>query len=90
LLLDMAIFPLVLTWKKELENDFLVDYNLNWKKKPNVPQIIAYYQPKILVLLGDKEIKSEKIMLKQCQEKQEFLVKKEELVKWIYKLLKGK
>ncbi|CAG8470855.1 17649_t:CDS:2 [Gigaspora margarita] len=52
-----------------LEKNFLVDYNLELKSKPNIPQIINYYQPRLLVLLR------EEIRVKDCQKSQEFVDK---------------
>lgn len=57
-----------------------IDYNLEVKKIKSLPKIIDYYQPKLLVILGEKELKSEKILMKDCQGNQEFLVEKEKLV----------
>ena len=67
--------------KEELKKyPLVVDYNLEVKKVKNLAKIIDYYQPKLLVVLGEKELKSEKITLKDCRTGQEFLVEKEKLV----------
>ena len=76
------------TWKKELEKyPLVVDCNLEVRKIKSLPKIIDYYQPKILIILGEKEIKNKKIVIKDCQKRQEFLVEKEKVVKWIINYL---
>ncbi|CAI2162887.1 17011_t:CDS:2 [Funneliformis geosporum] len=58
-----------------------MDYNSEVKKMKHLAKIIDYYQPKLLIILGEKELKSGKILIKDCQQRQEFLVEKEKLVK---------
>lgn len=79
----------ILVWKEKLKKYSLsIDYNLEVKKIKSLPKIIDYYQPKLLVILGEKELKSEKILMKDCQGNQEFLVEKEKLVGWMLDYLK--
>src|SRR5581483_7336849 len=71
----------ILAWKEELRNFSLtIDYNLEVRKIKTLSKILDYYQPKILIILGEKELKSKKIMIKDCQKRQEFLVEKEKVV----------
>ena len=86
----MAIVPEayseILNWKEALAKyPLTVDYNLEVKKLKHLSNIIDNYQPKLLVILGEKELKNKKILIKDCQKRQEFLVEKEKVIKWIYK-----
>jgi histidyl-tRNA synthetase len=58
----------------------ILDYNLEVKKLKNLSKIVDYYQPKMLVILGEKELKSGKILIKDCQKRQEFLVEKKMII----------
>ena len=58
----------------------VVDYNLEVTKIKHLPNIIDYYQPKILVVLGEKELKSKNIVLRDCQKRQDFLVEREKII----------
>ena len=70
----------ILIWSKELEKyPMVVDYNLEVRKVKALPKIIDYYQPKLLIILGEKELKSKKILIKDWQKNQEFLVEKEKI-----------
>jgi histidyl-tRNA synthetase len=70
----------ILTWKERLEKySLFVDYNLEVRERKALPKIIDYYQPRLIIILGEKELKSEKILIKDCQKKQEFLIEKERL-----------
>lgn len=78
----------VLGWKTELEKYLLViDYNLEVRKLKRFTKIIDYYQPRLIIVLGEKELKSEKLSIKDCQENKEFLINKNELTKWISEYL---
>lgn len=77
-------YPDVLEWKEKLKKYSLtIDYNLETRKLKNLAKIISYYQPRLLIILGEKELKTEKILIKDCLEKKEFFVEKKELIKWI-------
>jgi histidyl-tRNA synthetase len=72
----------ILVWKKELEKyPLVVDYNPEVRKIKSLPKIIDYYQPKILIVLGEQEPQNKKILIKDCQKRQEFLVEKEKVTK---------
>lgn len=74
----------VLNWKKELEKfSLIVEYNLEIKKLKNIVKIINHYQPKLMIILGEKELKNDKIFIKDCQKELEFFIDKEKLIKWI-------
>ena len=84
-------YPDILTWKKELTNyPWITDYNLEVKDLTDLPKIIAHYQPRLLIALGTKEWQSGKIVMKDCQKREEFEIKKEEMAKWIANYLKNK
>ena len=71
----------ILTWKEELKKlPLIVDYNLEVRKLKNLAKIIGYYQPKLLVILGEKEWKTNQILIKDCRKRQNFLVEKEKLI----------
>jgi len=57
-----------------------IDYNLEIRKIKTLPKIIDYYQPRMLVVLGENELKTKKILIKDCQKRQEFLVEKERVI----------
>ena len=40
------------------------EYNLEIKKVKDLVKIIDYYQPKLAVILGEKELKNRKILIK--------------------------
>ncbi|CAG8578725.1 8691_t:CDS:2, partial [Scutellospora calospora] len=66
--------------KEELAKfSLVIDYNLEIRKIKTLPKIIDYYQPRILIMLGEKELKDKKILIKDCQKGQNFLVEKEKL-----------
>lgn len=80
----------ILTWKEELAKyPLVVDYNLEVKKIKHLSNIIDYYQPKILIILGEKELKTRKILIKDCRKRQDFLVEKEKVVEWIINYLQS-
>ena len=77
-------YPEVLEWKEKLKKYSLtIDYNHETRKLKSLYKIIIYYQPWLLIVLGEKELKTEKILIKDCLEKKEFFVEKKELIKWI-------
>jgi len=53
---------------------------LEIKKIKNVLKSINYYSPRLAVIIGKKELKEEKVLIKDCQEKKEFTIKQKELV----------
>ncbi|CAJ0924998.1 7374_t:CDS:10 [Entrophospora sp. SA101] len=61
----------------------IIEYNLEVRKIKSLPKIIDYYQPKILVIAGEKELNSQELLIKDWQKKQSFFVKKEKIVEWI-------
>ncbi|RHZ35497.1 histidine--tRNA ligase [endosymbiont GvMRE of Glomus versiforme] len=77
----------ILAWKSELEKyPLIVDYNLKITKLKSLSKIIDRYQPKVLVILGEKELKNGKIIVKDCLKEQVFFVKRENLTKRIIEL----
>jgi len=58
----------------------IIDYNLEIRKAKTLSKIIDYYQPRLLVILGENDLKVKKILIKDCQNRQEFLVEKEKVV----------
>lgn len=78
----------MLLWKDKLAKYSLtVDYNLEIRKLKKLVKIIDYYQPRLIIILGQKELTNQKILIKDCEKEQEFLVEKENLIKWIYNYL---
>ncbi|CFW93128.1 Histidine--tRNA ligase [endosymbiont DhMRE of Dentiscutata heterogama] len=74
----------ILAWKEELKKcPLIMDYNPEIKTLKSLAKIIDYYQPKILIIVGERELKSGKIAIKDCQKRQDFLVEKEKLIEWI-------
>jgi histidyl-tRNA synthetase len=74
-------YPDVLDWKEKLKKCSLtVDYNLETRKLKNFSKIVSYYQPRLLIILGEKELKTEKIIIKDCFEKKDLLVEKKDLL----------
>ena len=64
----------VLDWKEKLEKyPLTIDYNLEVRKLKSLPKIIDYYQPRLMIILGEKELESKKILIKDCQKEQNFL-----------------
>jgi len=57
----------------------LVDYNPAVKKIKSLPKVIDYYQPRLMIILGEQELMKKKITIKDCQKRQEFLVEKEKI-----------
>jgi len=79
-------YPEVLEWKEKLKKYSLtIDYNLETRKLKNFSKIINYYQPRLLIILGERELETKKILVKDCSEKKDLLIEKKELVKWIVK-----
>jgi len=58
----------------------IIDYNFEVKKIRSLPNIIDYYQPKILVIVGEMELQTGVISIKDCQKRQNFFVEKERVV----------
>ncbi|KLL02269.1 MAG: histidyl-tRNA synthetase [Mycoplasmataceae bacterium RC_NB112A] len=82
-------YPDILTWKKELHKyPWTVDYNLEIKNFNKFRKVIRRYQPYLLIILGIKEWKSSKIVIKDCQKQEEFQVEKNKVVDWIINYLK--
>ncbi|CAH1756425.1 12384_t:CDS:2 [Entrophospora sp. SA101] len=51
----------------------IIEYNLEVRKIKSLPKIIDYYQPKILVIAGEKELNSQELLIKDWQKKQKDL-----------------
>lgn len=84
LIAEQNFYLEVLNWKKELEKlPLKIEYNLEIKKLKNLAKIINHYRPKLMIILGEKELKSNKVFIKDCEKKQEFFIDKEQLIKWI-------
>jgi len=46
----------ILVWKKELAKyPLTVDYNLEIGEKITLGKIVDYYQPKLVIIVGEKE-----------------------------------
>jgi histidyl-tRNA synthetase len=83
---DSSSYFDILFWKDSLTKcQLIVDYNLEVRKIKTLPKIIEHYQPKLLILLNQKGLDGSKVVVKNCQteEKEEFLLKKENLVDWV-------
>jgi len=52
----------------------------NLEIKKSVFKNINHYSPRLVIFLGKEETSTNKIPVRDCQKKQDFLVKKEELV----------
>ena len=87
LILDKSAYLLVLDWKEKLSQNYLTICNLEIKKIKNALKNINYYSPQIIIMVGKNELETGKILIKDCQKKQEFKVDKEELINWIYSYL---
>jgi len=91
LVLAVEAYSDVLRWEEKLKRYSLtIDYNLEIRKIKTLPKIIDYYQPRMLVVLGENELKTKKILIKDCQKRQEFLVEKERVIEWIIDYLEKK
>ena len=85
---DVDAYSDVLEWEEKLKRHSLtIDYNLEIRKVKTISKIIDYYQPRLLVMLGESELKTKKVLIKDCQKRQEFLVEKEKIVEWIVNYL---
>ncbi|CAJ0761685.1 8944_t:CDS:2 [Entrophospora sp. SA101] len=80
LILEKAAHPLVLSWREKLSENYKTISNLEVKKVKNVFKNINYYSPRLAVIIGKKELKEKEVLIKDCQEKKEFVIKHEELV----------
>jgi len=87
LILDKSAYLLVLGWKEKLSQNYLTICNLEIKKIKNILKNINYYSPQLVIMVGKNELETGKILIKDCQRKQEFSADKEELVSWIYSYL---
>jgi len=65
-----------------------IDYNPEIRKIKNLAKIIDYYRPQLLIILGEKELETKKVLIKDCHKRQDFLVEKERLVEWVVDNLK--
>jgi len=80
LILEKTAHSLVLSWREKLSKNCKIVSNLEIKKIKNVLKSINYYSPRLAVIIGKKELKEEKVLIKDCQEKKEFTIKQKELV----------
>ena len=87
LILDKSVYLLILDWKEKLSHKYSTICNLEIKKMKNILKSINYYSPRLVIIVGKNELETNKILVKDCQKKQEFRVDKEELVNWIYDYL---
>lgn len=87
LILDKSVYLFVLNWREKLSQDYSTVCNLEIKKIKSVLKNINYYSPQLVIIIGKNELETSKILVKDCQKKQEFRVNKEELVNWIYNYL---
>ncbi|CAJ0830337.1 1829_t:CDS:2 [Entrophospora sp. SA101] len=50
------------------------------KRVKNIFKNINYYSPRLAVIVGKKELEKGKILIRDCQEKKEFIIEQEKLV----------
>lgn len=84
LILDKLVYLIVLGWKEKLSQKYSTVCNLEIKETKNVFKNINYYLPRLVIVIGKNELEANKILVKDCQKKQEVEVNKKELVNWIY------
>lgn len=87
LILDRSVYLLILDWKEKLNHKYTTICNLEIKTMKNILKSINYYSPRLVIIVGKSELETNKILVKDCQKKQEFRVDKKELVNWIYDYL---
>jgi len=84
LALTEQAFPLIFTLQKKLKKyNYVSDYNLTIKKIKNPFKVLDYYLPRLTIIIGEEELKSDKILIKDCQKKKDFFVDSKKLIKWI-------
>lgn len=85
LVLDNSAYLFVLNWREKLiQKEYSAICNLEVKKFKNALKNISYFSPKLVIIIGKKELETGKILTKDCQKKQEFMVDKERLVSQIH------
>ncbi|RHZ36586.1 histidine--tRNA ligase [endosymbiont GvMRE of Glomus versiforme] len=87
LILEESVCSLVASWQEELSKNCQVVSNLEVKKVKNLLKNINYYSPRLAIIIGKKELKEKKVLVKDCQKKKEFIVDQEKLVSWIHNYL---
>ncbi|KLL02673.1 MAG: histidyl-tRNA synthetase, partial [Mycoplasmataceae bacterium CE_OT135] len=90
LVLEKAAYPFVLAWREKLSKNYKIASNLEVKRVKNIFKNINYYSPRLAVVVGKKELEKGKILIKDCQEKKEFIIEQEKLVDWICDYLSAK
>lgn len=88
--LELASYPLIINWRTKLCQKYQTVCNLKIAQAKEVFKSINYYSPKITVIVGKKELKEKKILVRDCQEKKDFLINEEKLVSWILECLSNK
>ena len=83
LMLDYEAYLSVSTWRENLSQKYKIVSNLEVNKVKNLFKSINYYSPKLAIIVGKKELEEKKILVRDCQTKQDFLVSEEELVNWV-------
>lgn len=90
--LDETSIPLSFWLKNNISsklNNSKIEFNLMIKKKKKFFDLINTHKPKLAVFIGEKEIKSNLFSIRDVENKKNFLIDKNEIVKWIVKRLNG-
>lgn len=65
--------------------DLIVEFNLESKDKKKVFDLINFYNPRMAIIVGNKEIKSGIISVKDIENKEDFIISKDMIIEWITK-----
>ncbi|CAJ0747051.1 24905_t:CDS:2 [Entrophospora sp. SA101] len=65
---------------EKLSKNYKIVSNLEVKRVKNIFKNINYYSPRLAVIVGKKELEKGKILIRDCQEKKEFIIEQEKLV----------
>lgn len=67
----------------KLKKNLIIELNLEKKDKKKSFDLIDFYKPKIAIIIGKKEIESGLFSLKDCINKKEFFVEKQDFANWL-------
>ncbi|CAI2180915.1 8840_t:CDS:2 [Funneliformis geosporum] len=73
-------YLVVVPWQAELSKNYKIVANLEIKKTKNAFKSINYYLPRLVIIVGQKELKEKKVLIKDCQSQKEFVMDQAHLI----------
>jgi histidyl-tRNA synthetase len=70
------------------QKDLVIEFNLEVKNKKKIFDLINFHQPRLVIIIGNKELENDFFSVKDIENKEDFIINKDLIVNWIVEKIK--